>query len=67
MEGRQLQHLQNVNSSKPNACSSEERILFQYTTNHSEILGQFLVQSQLGRQQQLLNREITKGLVTLVR
>ena len=59
MEDRQLQHLQNVNMSQTYNCSSEEKTLFQYTSHHAEILGQFLVQMQLGRQQILLYKEIS--------
>ena len=57
--GRQLQHLENVNKSQIFDCSSEERTLFQYSLNDAEILGQSLVQMQLGRQQVLLYKEIS--------
>ena len=56
---RQLQHLQNVNMSQTYDCSSEERTLFQYSSNNAEILGQSLVQMQHSRQQMLLYKEIT--------
>ena len=54
MEDRQLQHVENVNSIEDTSrygCSSEERTLFQYISHDPEIVGQSLVQSQLGRQQ----------------
>ena len=61
MEGRQPQHLQNVNSSRHDQsqydCSSEERTLFQYIPQNSGILDQSLVQSQLGKPQYLLYRK----------
>ena len=59
MEDRQLQHLENVNMGQPYDCSSEERTLFQYIQNNAEVLGLFLVQMQLGRQQMLLYKEIS--------
>ena len=59
MEDRQLQHPENVNKSQIYDCSSEERTLFQYSLNNAEILGQSLVQMQLGRQQVLLYKEIS--------
>ena len=54
MEDRQLQHVENVNSIEDTSCydcSSEERTLFQYISHDPKIVGQSLVQSQLGRQQ----------------
>ena len=56
MEGRELQHHKNVNIDKDKSqydCSSEERTRFQYRLHNSEVLGQFLVQRQLGGQQHL--------------
>ena len=56
MEGRQLQHLENVNSIEDTSrydCSSEERTLFQYISHYTGILSQSLVQKQLARQQWL--------------
>ena len=57
MEDRQLQHHKNVDSRQFHDCSSEERTLFQYISNHPEILGQSLFQRQSGRQQQLLYKQ----------
>ena len=59
MEDRQLQHLENVDMSQTYDRSSEERTLFQYIQNNAEVLGLFLVQMQLGRQQMLLYKEIS--------
>ena len=59
MEDRQLQHLENVNMSQTYDYSSEERTPFQYSSNNAEVLGQFLVQMQFGRQQMLLYEEIS--------
>ena len=67
MEGRQPQHLENVNRSRHDQtqydCSSEERTLFHYISHHPGELGQFLVQSYLGRQQYLLYRETESYIV----
>lgn len=38
-------------------CSLEERTLFQYILSYSGILGQSLVQRQLGEQQQLFKEK----------
>ena len=47
MEGRQLQHPQNLNSRQPYDCSSEEKTLFQYIQhNPAGELDHFLVQKQ---------------------
>ena len=56
MEGRQLQHHINVNIDEDKSqydCNSEERTLYRYISFYSEVLGQFLVQRQLGEQQHL--------------
>ena len=60
MEGREPQHLENVNRRHGqflHVCSSEEKHLLQYISQHPEILGHSLVQRQLGKQQQLRYRE----------
>ena len=60
MEGRQLQHLENVNMSQPlDHYSSEERTHFQYSSNNAKILGQSLVQMQHGKQPMLLYKKIS--------
>ena len=67
MGGRQLQHPDNLSRGRNHFdCSSEERTLCQYISHHSGVLDQSLVQNQLGRQQNLLHREIIKCLVTPV-
>ena len=66
MEGRQPQHLENVNSRHDQFlydCSSEERTLFQYISHYPETLDQSLVQSQLGKPQYLLYRETESYIV----
>ena len=44
MEGRQLQHPENVNRREYDDCSSEERAHFQYISHNLGILDQSLVQ-----------------------
>ena len=49
MEGRQLQHPENVNSGKDKPqfdCSSEEKTHFQYIQHSLGVLDQSLVQNQ---------------------
>ena len=66
MEGRQPQHLENVNSRQDQFlydCSSEERTLFQYISHYTGMLDRSLVQSQLGKPQYLLYRETESYIV----
>ena len=52
MEGKQLQHRENVNRREYHFdCNSKERTLFQYTSQNSGLLDQSQVQSQPKRQQ----------------
>ena len=52
MEGKQLQHRENVNRREYHFdCSSKERTQFQYTSQTSGLLDQSQVQSQPKRQQ----------------